>query len=789
MKPDRAGLDSLPPAPAAPRTAGTGFTLGTAVGLLLVVGALYFGRDIFLPVALALLFSFMLAPAVAWLRRLWLPHTAAVLLVAAVAFTGIGALSLFVGGQVIQLGRDLPNYQHTIKDKMRSLRGVFGGTVFDETTAVLKAVTDELSEAAHPAGSVREGGPEVQSPPLTVRIEPPAVEPLSAIGATVGPLLRPAAMAGAVIVFVLFFLLKRNDLRDRIIRLAGADLHQTTRLLGEAGTRVSRYLMMQLVVNACYGAPIGIGLYLIGVPGAFVWGMLATLLRFVPYLGVAIASLFPLVLAFAVDPGWNMLFQTAILLAVMELITNNILEPWLYGTSTGLSPVAIVLSSIFWTFIWGPIGLFVATPLTVCLVVIGRYIPRLEFFGVLLGNEPVLRPEERLYQRLLAGDVADAIEIAEVSVAQSGVGDFYEHVALPALRLAANQRAHPTGADAVERVALGAHRMVVEVRTQHERRAHDAGPVSTREVGTPVLCIAGQTALDGVAADMLAHLLDQRGISTRQLGAASVSPATINTLDLAGVELVCLCFMGAAPVTSARFIARRLKRAQPTLRVVVGAYNTSDDAEGAEQLAVAVGADATAASFGATVALIDDTLGPSAPVAMVAPPMPSNEAARAAALRASGLLDLRVREQLDRVARRIADAFDAPIAMVSLIDEKTQFFTGAVGLPADIDAAREVPREVSICGHMLASDGPMVIEDLARDARFAGNPLLSQRGIRFYAGAPMRTAAGYAVGSICVLDVRPRTVHARDLKLLQVIADELVVDLERQAAEAMPMPT
>jgi predicted PurR-regulated permease PerM len=258
----------------------------------------------------------------------------------------------------------------------------------------------------------------------------------------VGPLIQPLATTGIVVVLVVFMLLKREDLRDRFIRLVGSrDLHRTTEALGDAAERVGRYLLMQLVVNVAYGVPVGIGLWLIGVPNPLLWGMLSIVLRFVPFLGPIIAAAFPLALSIAVDPGWSMLLWTTALFIVLELISGNVLEPWLYGASTGLSSIAILAAAIFWTWPWGPVGLLLSTPLTVCLVVLGRYVPQFEFLNVLLGSEPVLEPAESLYQRLLAGDPDEATERAEEYLMSHSIFDYYENVAIPALSMFEQDRA------------------------------------------------------------------------------------------------------------------------------------------------------------------------------------------------------------------------------------------------------------------------------------------------------------------------------------------------------------
>ena len=758
----------------------------TTVIVLIAIAVLYFGREIFIPFALAILLSFMLAPAVGWLRRAHIPRIPAVIAVVLTAFIIIGSISLLIGSQIVNLAQNLPNYQHTIHEKIRSLRSnAPGGDTIGRVVAVFQDAQQELS--GENDKSVLAKPPKSTAPvkdAVPVRIEQPP-EPLKTIAAALGSLLGPVATAGIVLVFVVFILLERDDLRDRFIRLVGRDLNRTTEALNEAAARVSSFLLMQLMVNASYGVPIGIGLYLIGVPNALLWGLLATLLRFIPYLGPFIAALFPLLLAFAVDPGWTMLLWTITLLVCMELISSNIIEPWLYGSSTGLSSVAIILAAIFWTTLWGPIGLVLATPLTVCLVVIGRYVPRLKFLDVVLGSEAVLSAEEQFYQRLLGGNAEEAVELAENYVEGKPLLAFFDEVCLPALRMAENDRQQGTLTAERHRAVADHALLAVQDLVSSANRAgssktqQDIGEsvtLPTAWPGSPVLCIAGRGAHDSAAGSMLSHMLDERGIGARTASASAVSPEMIGRLDLSGIEVVFISYFHPAPQVYARYICRRLRRRAPDLKVILGCWNLPSEAGSLEALATSLGADAVVTSICDAVRRIEAAAAASVAAPMVPPPVPIDEQARLEALSASGLLDARVGGHLDRVARRVADAFDAPISLVSLIDESCQLWAGAVGLPDDLNASRKGPRETSICGHVVAAAAPLVINDVARDPRFANNPFLRERGVRFYAGAPLRTASGHVVGSLCVLDKKPRSLTDRDLKLLQVIADELMLD-------------
>jgi predicted PurR-regulated permease PerM len=771
---------SAVPSPISDTVPAPGLNLMTAAVVLLTIATLYFGRDIFLPFALAVLLSFMLAPLVSWLRRVHIPRVAAVLLVVVSAVALTGALSVLVGSQVVNLANNLPNYQKTMQEKIRSIRTAApGGGAIDRTTEVIQALGRELSGTTD-APSVRGGALAKRSgtEPVPVRIEEsPDQQPMAVLQNVIGPMLAPIGTAGLVIIFIFFVLLEPSDLRDRFIRLAGTDLHRTTGALSEAAERVSRYLLMQLIVNALYGVPLGIGLYLIGVPGAFLWAMLATLLRFVPYLGPVIAAVFPLTLAFAVDPGWDMLLWTATLVVALELVSNNVIEPWLYGSSTGLTPVAIILAAIFWTMLWGPVGLILATPLTVCLVVMGRYVPQLAFIDVLFGSDPVLSPEERLYQRLLAGNVEEAIELAEAEMQESSLPAFYDRVGLPALRLAENARERGATSEDRKKVADGVRAVVEDLAEQDGKKD---GEPAERQPQAPTLCIAGRGALDGAAALMLAHSLESRGIEARYLPAAAVTHEAIGRLDLDAVRVVCLVYLNPLPQAYARYVCRRLKRRMPQLKVALAVWNLAPEAGTAEQLAVNAGADIAPGGLEDAVRAIEEMARQAAPP-LPPPPLPHQEQARLEALQASGALEPGRSARLDRVARKVADAFGTPIGLVTLIDDSCQLWKGAAGLPDDLEKTRQGTRDTSICTHVVAADAPLVVEDTMRDLRFADNPFLRERGIRFYAGVPLRTESRHVIGSLCVIDFKPRTLGPRELKLMQVIADELMAELAQQA--------
>ena len=777
----------------------------TAGGILLAIAGLYFGQELFIPFTLAVLLAFALSPIIDALRRWRVPRVPAVVITATLAFGVIGGLSYVLSTQLIRLAEDLPSYQYTMLSKIDAIRGSDddGGGIVDRLTSTLERLRNRLSQAdkAEPVPSPSEPGTG-EPEPIPVIIESEAGSPMEVVQAVAGPLIKPLVTAGLVVVFVLFVLLERDDLRDRFIKLVGAgDLQTSTEALDEAGTRVSRYLLMQLIVNVTYGVPFGIGLYVIGVPNAALWGLLAIILRFIPYLGPFLAALFPMVLAFAVDPGWSMLLWVAGLFLVMELVSNNFIEPWLYGSSTGLSALAVVASAIFWTTLWGPVGLILSTPLTVCLIVIGRYVPQLNFLGTLLGSDPVLAPEEQLYQRLLASNHEGAIEIAESYIDEHSAEEFYDRVAVPALCLAEEDRRRNMSDGSYKRtVAEGMVAVIEELADYAQQPQADTAKSGETEAarqtdgtadlsapGAPCLCIGGKTDLDRAAAEMTAQLMRNRSIGARALPPIVVGQHGIGRLDLAGVEVVCLSYLTHQPQTFATFACRRLKKRAPHLKVLLCLWNPAIGVDRAAELKDRTGADAVVTSLSAAADQIDGWIGPAISGPMRAAPIPENEAERLEALTRLGLLTAEG-GHFDEVAAKVAAAFGTPIALVSVVDEAHENWPGAVGLPPDLDACRIGARETSIGGHVVALGEMVVVEDIAKDPRFANNPVLNEQGIRFYAGAPLKTRSGFTIGSLCIIDANPRAFTEEERARLRKIADDLMgrIELECESAKTQP---
>lgn len=585
---------------------GVRTALPTFAATAATVAILYFARDVFLPLAIAVLLTFALAPIVSWLRRLGVPKLPAVITCVIAAFAVVSMFSFVVATQVAQVAENVPTYQANIVEKIRSLKESGSGNgIIERLGRVVERIGQEIDRPESPAANTSPEPAPARQQPLLVEVFNPE-KPIELLKNLIAPLIGPLATAGLVVVVVIFMLLEREDLRDRFIRLVGyGDLNRTTEALQDAGNRVGRYLLMQLVVNVTYGVPIAIGLWALGIPNALLWGLLSIVLRFVPYIGPAIAMILPLFLALAVSPGWSLVLWAAALFLVMELIINNVVEPWLYGSRTGLSPLAIIVSAIFWTWLWGPVGLVLSTPLTVCLVVLGKHVPQFEFLEVLFGNEPVLDPKERLYQRLLSGDSDEPTDQAEEMLETIYLADFYSRVAIPALLLGERDRARGVMNDEQRLRVAGSARMLVsnldEIAREEaeeeddDERTDDEGGNGDIDLpdgtGRSVLCIGGRGELDDAAAAMLAQVLSVQGTDTATASHADAEPSRIRNLPLEGRDTAVVGFLNADSLNHGRFLVRRLKRAKPSLRVGVVLWSDQLPNRDANELASELNAD------------------------------------------------------------------------------------------------------------------------------------------------------------------------------------------------------
>jgi predicted PurR-regulated permease PerM len=608
-------IERRPTSVAPAETPGLTGLLTLAVAVVVVAG-LYLGRTVLIPITLAVLLSFLLAPIVNLLRRIHLGRVLSVIVAVLLALSIIMALGGLIGAQIAELAQDVPQYASTVRSKIDTVQGFASAKM----NLVIGRLGQQLDPTPKPQPKSAKPG---EQKPMQVEVHQPDPTPIQIAERIITPIVDPLSTTAIVLIVAIFVLLQREDLRDRLIRLFGSsDLHRTTAAMNDAARRLSRYFLTQLGINAAFGVITGTGLFFIGVPSPLLWGIIGLLLRFVPYIGAPLAGILPLALAAAVSPGWSMMLWTAGLYGGTEAIMGQVVEPLLYGHSTGLSPFSVVVSATFWTWLWGPIGLILSTPLTLCLVVLGRHVERLEFLDVILGDRPALTPVESFYQRMLAGDPDEARGQAEVLLRDRPLSSYYDEVALKGLRLAANDAARgvltgaqlekikssmqdliddldeyddqePVTKEASESAATSPSRSEQDVpkHPAPEKLAEDTLPPAWR-TRAPVLCIAGRGPLDEAAASMLSQLLHKNGLKARVLKHDAASRVHIGTLDGEGVAMVCLSYLelGGTP-SHLRYMLRRLRQRLPAARLLVGLWPAEQAILTDDRLRAAVGAD------------------------------------------------------------------------------------------------------------------------------------------------------------------------------------------------------
>ena len=564
--------------------------------VILGLGALLVaGKDVLVPLTLATLLSFALSPIVRALQTIGLPRAIAVLFALALVVAAVGLWFWFLSGQIADLGAQLPAYRSTIDNKLHALSARFGsGGQLTRLFGIVEDAARDLQPATSDPGAAA-------APQRVVVVENSPFARLGTLGGYASPLLSPVGVFALVLIFTGFLLSQREDLRNRLIKLIGPkDIYRTTEAIDDAGSRVGRMLLAQVALNSLFGLIISTGLWLFGVPNPALWGAVAAIARFVPYIGVAIGLVPPLLVAFAFDPSWRSFLETLALFAVVEPIVGQIVEPILYGQSSGLSPIAIVIAASVWAFLWGPIGLVLSTPLTICLVVIGRHAPRLQFLDTMLGDAPPLQPHEMFYQRMLAGDPREAFSQARKFLKARKLANYYDEIALEALRRAQDDVVNGRlDEHRLETMTASLQRLVGWLAARNRRRPRgDAAGGDERGV---VAVLHGGRPFDVVAGAMLAQELGRYGIASV---AASLQDADAAPPEARReVELVCLCILEPTTPAELRSIVRAVRRRAKPAKVLLCLWR--GDAEAiSEDLAIHFAIDGVATSLTSAVAAV-----------------------------------------------------------------------------------------------------------------------------------------------------------------------------------------
>jgi predicted PurR-regulated permease PerM len=554
-------------------------TLLTPVGIVVVIAGLYFGRQMWIPLALGVVFAFLLTPVVSLLEKCRLGRVPSVLVVMVLAFAFFGFVGWGVTNQLLEIASHLSEYKENIQDKMEAIRSPATGSL-GKATATMNDLSKDLTSATETAGQKRLARTQNKEP-IPVQVAAPPHTATEFLRDVAGPLSGVLETSGIVVIFTLFILVKREDLRNRFLRLAGnGQFNTATQGLDDASQRLGRYLFLQFAVNAGYGLLFGLGVFALGIPHSLLWGSLACLLRFVPYIGSPIAAAFPTALALAVFPGWGQALLTVAFFLVMEITIANVLEPWLYGAHTGVSSLAILVAAIFWSMLWGPVGLILSTPLTVCLIIMGNYISELQFLTVLLGDEPVLSPAEHYYQRLLALDEEEAHQIADNYLQEHPLGVLFDSLLVPALRLAERDRHMGVlGEERTTFINQSTRDLIEELaeETPPEIEPDNNADVSqlmmqTAGSGPRTVCIPARDEADELVGLMVSKLLQRAGQDAWAVPIGSMA-TMLERVEQLKANIVCVSALPPFAAGQARSLCRQLRHRLPNVTIMLGLWD------------------------------------------------------------------------------------------------------------------------------------------------------------------------------------------------------------------------
>jgi len=598
------------------------------IALFGTIAVLYFARQILIPLAFALILTFVLTPVVALLERLRIGRVPSVAVTVLVMIAVAGCVGGIIAIQLVDAAQELPRYRQNIQTKMEALRiptkgplGIAANSLRETARDFSNLGTPSPEPGAPPQNRKQRTVPGTSGPPLPVQIVQPPANQLEYARDLLQPVLRPLALTGLILLFTVFMLIKRFDLRHRLFRLVGlGQINVMTQVLDDAAQRVSRYLLMQFLVNAAFGVLFGFGLYLLGVPYPALWGGVAGLLRIVPYIGTMVAATLPIALSLAAFNTWLPPVLVLLLFAALELIIGNFVEPWLYGANTGISSLALLVAAVFWTLLWGPAGLILSTPLTVCVVVLGRYVPQLSFLHVLLGDEVTLGAEAQIYQRLLAMDQSEAHAIVDQFLKEKPLLELYDSVLIPALSLVEQDR-HKGAIDTTreEFLFLSINEMITEFSeyqlardsSQTEGAAASSGP--EERLSARIICLPANDRADEVTAAMLAQILEQAGHAALSLPIAHASLLEmLALLEIRQDDVICISALPPFAFPPARTMCKLIRERFPKVKLVVGVWGFSGDTEKAKARFERTQPDRLLTSLAQAVEQIQELLRPDA---------------------------------------------------------------------------------------------------------------------------------------------------------------------------------
>jgi predicted PurR-regulated permease PerM len=549
--------------------------------VVLIIASLYWAQSVLIPIALSVMLTFLLSPVATALERTGLGRLPSIILIVLLTFSLLATVGWVVAIEFTSLGNELPKYTDNIRQKISDVRGAGKGGALENVQKAIDQVKEEIQKKEEPRTN--------KEKPSQVIVQPQESSRFWPIPLVSTAMLEPLAAAGLVIVLVVFMLVQREDLRNRLIRLVGyGRLTVTTQAMEEAGQRISRYLLMQTIVNSSFGLAVGLGLYFIGLPYAIVWGFLATVLRFIPYVGTFAATIMPTALSLAVFQGWLWPIFVVGLFSFLELLNNMVLEPLLYSESAGVSGVGLLVAIAFWTWLWGPVGLVLATPLTVCVVVLAKYVPWLDFIGVLMSDQPAMESNISYYQRLLAMDQAEAAEIAEEHLKNHPRELIFDAVLIPALSYARRDRELGRLTEDGEQFVFRATREIVEDLNSLMPESSPATPDSVKTAtiveNNPVIplknCVLGCPArdeADEVALHMLTQLFDSTRYEVEVISDALLTSEVVGLIADRSPAVVLIATVSRGGMTHARYLCKRLRARFPHLKIVIGRWGLGSE--------------------------------------------------------------------------------------------------------------------------------------------------------------------------------------------------------------------
>jgi len=563
------------------RDTGTLPSLITLGNVVLIIASLYWAQAILIPVALSILLTFLLSPVAGALERVALGRLPSVILIVVLTFSLLGGIGWIVTLQFGSLANELPTYRKNIRQKIADIREAGKGGALEKVQKTAEDVKKEFQKKDEPA--------RVQEKPREVVVRAEESSTFWPIPLAVGPMVERFAGAGLVIVLVIFMLIRREDLRNRLIRLVGyGRLTFTTSALEEAGQRISRYLLMQTIINSSFGLSVGLALYLIGVPYAVLWGFFAAVLRFIPYVGPFAAVIMPSALSLAVFEGWLWPILVVGIFVALELICNMVLEPLLYAESAGVSGVGLLVAVAFWTWLWGPVGLVLATPLTVCVVVLGKYVPGMDFIGVLISDQPAMASNMSYYQRLLAMDQAEAAEIVEEHLKSHPAEQLYDAVLIPALNYARRDRDLGRLTEEGEQFVFRATREILDdlnnLKPESSSEASDSEKIALAAndftATLPKVRILGCPArdeADELALHMLRQLLDSSGYEVEVMPDAVLTSEVVALIGEKSPTMIFIATVSPGGLAQTRYLCKRLRARFANLKIAVGRWGMGSE--------------------------------------------------------------------------------------------------------------------------------------------------------------------------------------------------------------------